>query len=137
MQGTIESVRATIAIATRQGASQARIQLSPASLGSIQIQLQRTDEGLVARVVADRPETAQVLQQSSGELRRSLEASGQPLLRLDIETAGQRELPARHPGQQVLGTEAEQDEHETALGDETATALGAVQLPGALVNVLA
>ena len=140
MEGTIERVRATISLAAGQGASQARIQLSPESLGSIRIQLQRTDEGLIARVVADRPETAQALQQSSGELRRSLEASGQPLLRLDIEASGQRDLPTHDSGQRAAGGQAGHaaDDRGPQIVDEpTSGQAGAAELPGTLVNVLA
>jgi flagellar hook-length control protein FliK len=68
--------------------TQARIQLAPANLGGIQIHLQSTDAGLVARVVADHPEAAQALARGGEELRRQLEQNGTHLLRLDISTAG-------------------------------------------------
>jgi flagellar hook-length control protein FliK len=140
MDRAIESIRATIAVAARQGTSQARIQLAPASLGSIRIQLQRTDDGLVARVVADRPETAAALQSSASELRRSLEATGQPLLRLDIEASGEHQLPgeAADPHRTASnGDEQPLTEEAVALGDGDAAGLGAVDMLGALVDVLA
>jgi flagellar hook-length control protein FliK len=140
MGQAIESVRATIAIAARQGTSQARIQLSPDSLGSIRIQLQHTADGLVARVVADRPETAQALQSSANELRRSLEATGQPLLRLDIEASGEHQLPGGGPHSQGAGGGEQEptDEHAVTFGDGAPHELGAVgDVLGALVDVLA
>jgi flagellar hook-length control protein FliK len=137
MQAAIEHVRATIAVAANQGASQARIQLSPESLGSIRIQLQRGDDGLVARVIAERPETARALQQSSGELRRSLEAAGQPLLRLDIEASGQRELPSREAAGQTAGRGEQPAAEAGKPAQEPAAEPASVESTGALVNVLA
>jgi flagellar hook-length control protein FliK len=140
MQGTIDSLHAMVAIAARQGVSQAHIQLSPESLGSIRIELQSTDEGLVARVVADHPETAQTLQQNAGELRRSLESTGQTLLRLDIEASGQRGLPTRNPDQKGADTggyQPSEDDQATATQPVDVPAAGAVESSGTLVNVLA
>jgi flagellar hook-length control protein FliK len=136
MQSTIDSLHTTITLLSRQGVSQARIQLAPASLGSIQIQLQRTEAGLVAKVVADRAETAHVLQQNSGELRRSLEATGQPLLRLDISASGQRELPGR-PGQSGGETSRARPADDPTPTSGPAAATPAPALQSTLVNVLA
>ncbi len=94
-----ETVRTTIAMAARQGSSSARIQLSPASLGGLQIHLQRTADGIVARVIADHPEAAQTLAQHGDELRRSLAQAGTTLLALDIESSDRRDTAARQqPG---------------------------------------
>ena len=86
----LEAVRATVEITARQGASQARIQLAPESLGGIRIHLHQTASGLVARVVADHAAAAQTLQQGGAELRRSLESSGLALLHLDIGSSDQQ-----------------------------------------------
>jgi flagellar hook-length control protein FliK len=83
-----EAVQTTISVAGRDGITQARIQLAPESLGGIQIHLQHTDAGLVARVVADHPEAAQALARAGDELRRQLEQNGTHLQRLDISTTG-------------------------------------------------
>jgi flagellar hook-length control protein FliK len=84
-----EAVHNSIALGTRSGVSVARIQLAPASLGGLQIHLQHTSEGIIARVVADHPDAARALAQSGDDLRRSLQSSGQTLLRLDIESSNQ------------------------------------------------
>ncbi|HXR28032.1 MAG TPA: flagellar hook-length control protein FliK, partial [Solirubrobacteraceae bacterium] len=84
LQHTIESVRATIALAARQGLAQARIALQPRELGDIRIHLSQTADGLLARVTADSPAAAQVLADARGELHRSLSSLGVSLLRLDI-----------------------------------------------------
>jgi Flagellar hook-length control protein FliK len=91
----IEQTRATIAMAVRQGSSQASMQISPASLGSIRIHLQTTAQGLIARLIADHPDAAQTLQQGGGDLRRSLQETGLPLLQLDIGTSDGRHLAGR------------------------------------------
>ena len=83
-----EKVSNAIAMGTRGGVSVARIELSPQSLGAIQIHLQHTSDGLIARVVTDHPEAAQTLSQGGDELKRQLQQNGTVLLRLDIESSG-------------------------------------------------
>jgi flagellar hook-length control protein FliK len=46
--------------------------MSPRSLGTIRIQLHRTDNGVIAHVVTDSATTADALSQGSDDLRRSL-----------------------------------------------------------------
>jgi flagellar hook-length control protein FliK len=89
MQDMIESIRATIEIAARQGATQARIALHPEDLGQISVHLSQTSQGLLARVSADTPAAAQALADGRSELRQSLSSLGLPLLRLDIGSSGQ------------------------------------------------
>jgi flagellar hook-length control protein FliK len=89
MQDMIDSIRATIEIAARQGATQARIALHPEDLGQISVHLSQTSQGLLARVSADTPAAAQALADGRSELRQSLSSLGLPLLRLDIGSSGQ------------------------------------------------
>jgi flagellar hook-length control protein FliK len=144
LEKAVETIRMTIDLAARQGASQARIQLSPAELGGIRILLSQTTEGLVARVVAEHAAAAQTLQQHGAELRRSLESTGVPLLRLDIEASGERSGSANEPfwsgarsGQS--GQSNSNDPGNADLQDEaSAVEPVAVELSnGAIVNVLA
>jgi len=138
LEHAIETVQTTIEMAARQGVSQARIQLSPASLGGIRISLSQTSDGLVARVVAEHGAAAQTLQQGSAELRRSLESAGLPLLRLDIEASGQEGRTAQDSGAADGG--ADTDDATTAEEQEGTSAAAAVSLDpsgGAIVNVLA
>jgi flagellar hook-length control protein FliK len=85
-----EKVSNAIAMGTRDGVSVARIELSPESLGTIQIHLQHTANGLVARVITEHPEAAQMLSQGGDDLKRQLQQNGTALLRLDIESSGQQ-----------------------------------------------
>jgi flagellar hook-length control protein FliK len=137
----VETVRMTIELAGRQGYSQARIQLSPPELGDIRIHLHQTSDGLVARVVAAHAGAAQALQHGGAELRRSLEAAGMPLLRLDIESSDQRGHTAHDPnrtGSGVANDGAGGDEQQEPLADEPGTLSLTVTLPsGAVVDVLA
>jgi flagellar hook-length control protein FliK len=89
MQEMIDSIGATIALATRQGIAKARIELQPEELGHISIRLSQTSEGLRARVTADTPAGAQALSQGRSELRQSLSSLGLSLLQLDIGSSGQ------------------------------------------------
>jgi flagellar hook-length control protein FliK len=95
MQEMIDSIRATIEIAARQGIAQARIALQPQELGHISIRLSQTSEGLLARVSAETPAAAQALADGRSELRQSLNSLGLTLLRLDIGSFGSSEAGSR------------------------------------------
>lgn len=136
---TVEAVRATVELAARQGISQARIQLSPASLGGVRIQLRQTSSGLVARIVADHADAAETLAQGGDDLRRSLQQAGIPLARLEIEASDQQGAQAsnRDPGAGAGGQQQAGD-------DQDGDAVGGIPVePGisapaaGLVNVLA
>ncbi|HEX3802925.1 MAG TPA: flagellar hook-length control protein FliK [Solirubrobacteraceae bacterium] len=141
LQDAVDAVRATFTAANQAGISSARISLSPASLGGIKISISQTPDGLVARVAADHPEAAQTLQQNAGDLRRSLEASGMSLLRLDIGSTGQQSLSGFTGSDQEGSTSGSQTsgDSEAAEGDETSipTELTIELASGSLVNVLA
>jgi flagellar hook-length control protein FliK len=95
MQEMIESIRATIEIAARQGATQARIALHPQELGHIAIRLSQTDDGLLARVSAETPAAAQALADGRAELHQTLSSLGVTLLRLDIGSFTQSQTGER------------------------------------------
>jgi flagellar hook-length control protein FliK len=130
-----------ISLGVRNDTSVARIQLTPASLGAIQIHLQRTADGVVARVVTEHPEAAQTLAEHSDDLRQSLERSGTTLLRLDIETSDQhRSTEQEHPTSQNRAGSPGDDSDAEAEGPAPTTTIELTSggLSGAaLVNVLA
>jgi flagellar hook-length control protein FliK len=101
MQEMIDSIRATVEIAARQGIARARIELQPQDLGHISIRLTQTAEGLRARVTADTPAGAQALTQGRSELRQSLSSLGVSLLRLDVGSFAQPQ--AREHGERFTG----------------------------------
>ncbi len=135
-------MRTTIELGTRQGFSQAKIELSPGSLGTIRIQLHRTDDGVTAHVVTDSAATADTLSQGGDDLRRSLQAAGVNLLSLDIEARGDANTQTQDraqdssPRSQSGGGSGQIDAiGATDAGQAESTT---VVLPGgALVNVLA
>jgi flagellar hook-length control protein FliK len=142
LQHAVDAVHTTIELASRQGATQAKIELSPASLGTIRIQLHRTDDGVTAHVTTDSAATADTLSQGSDDLRRSLQSAGVNLVRLDIEARGdanpqtqdraQDSSPRSHGGADSGQIDAI-GETDTAQTEPTTVALPG----GALVNVLA
>jgi flagellar hook-length control protein FliK len=143
----VESVQALIRIAVSRGIGHARIALSPAELGGLEIRLRSSAAGVVASVVADNAQAAHQLQQAADDLRRALEAQGIDLLRLDIG------LAADHRASEGAGTAwggAERDRSAPdAAGDgagggpggdgaAVTAELSVIQLPnGVLVDVLA
>jgi flagellar hook-length control protein FliK len=141
MQEAVDSVRATIELGVRQGTSQARIELSPPSLGTIRIQLQRTDDGVTARVTTDHAATADTLSQGGDDLRRSLQQAGVTLVRLDIETRGdaQSQNQTNNPAQDSAPShQPSVEEADDIAGDAGQIEPTALVLPGsARVNVLA
>jgi len=136
----VEAVRATVELAARQGISQARIELAPASLGGLRIQLRQTSDGLVARIVADHAEAARTLAQGGDDLRRSLQQAGIPLARLDIEASDRqgtqdsnRDPPAGGRREQQAGLDQDSD----AVGALAVEPGISAPATGGLVNVLA
>jgi len=143
LQDAVDAVKASFTAANQAGVSSARITLTPASLGGITISLSQTPDGLVARVTADHPEAAQTLAQSADELKRSLEQSGTPLLRLDIGSSGGQSLASftngGNGGQGMGGGQSSAQPHRDITDDdiEPGPKDSGPSLDGALVDVLA
>jgi flagellar hook-length control protein FliK len=138
----VETVSTTIENGARQGISQARISLSPASLGGLQIHLTQTADGLVARIVADHSGAAATLRQGSDDLRRSLQAGGLKLVRLDIESSEQRGAASSDPRADSGGSGSRQSrgadpDVESADGVTNPQVQTIARPAGSLVNVLA
>ena len=136
-----ETVEHVLRLASARGVSHARVMLRPAELGSIDIHLRQTSEGLVARVVAATPEAAQQLQQAAGDLRRSLEQQGLTLVGLDIGQSGGDRLAGRSGASAGDGEGAHGDQPggtDASADDDDETTSETLQLPnGVLVDVLA
>jgi flagellar hook-length control protein FliK len=148
LEHAVETVRLALRHGAERGVSHARISLTPRELGSIEVHLRQTAEGLVARVVAEHASAAQQLQQAGAELRRSLEQQGVTLLRLDIGASG--EDAGRAADRQALagafgdehgrrrGTRDERDALDLPADMTETTATTTLTLPnGTLVDVLA
>lgn len=142
MQQTIETIHATVALASRQGAASAQIQLEPAELGAVKIHLTQTSEGLLARVSTETAAGARAIASGHSELHQTLSSLGISLLRLDVggsfarqEASAQGNAPqgsqlqAGRPAS--LGEEAEE---AASLASTTAVSLST---GSALIDVLA
>jgi flagellar hook-length control protein FliK len=143
MQEMIDSIGATIELASRQGIAKARIELQPEELGHISIRLSQTSEGLRARVTADTPAGAQALNQGRSELRQSLSSLGLSLLQLDIGSSGQPQtgeqdgrFAANADGSSAISTTGTAEESE-ALGEPRDNTRPAGTPLGEIVDVLA
>ena len=139
LEDAVEQVRATVAMGASQGATTAKIELSPPSLGTITIQLQHSDDGVTAKVLADHAATADTLSQGGDDLRRALQSAGVNLLSLDIGTRGDSaQTQTQDPGQSSRSTYTTSGDDADAAGDagaiEPVTSLPA---GAGLVNVLA
>jgi flagellar hook-length control protein FliK len=91
LQQAVETVQQVIKISQSSGITQARVQLHPEELGSIDIHLRSTPDGVVARVVADASQAAAVLRDGGDELRRQLASQGINLTHFDVGTTGQEQ----------------------------------------------
>jgi flagellar hook-length control protein FliK len=143
MQEMIDSIGATIELASRQGIAKARIELQPEELGHISIRLSQTNEGLRARVTADTPAGAQALSQGRSELRQSLSSLGLSLLQLDIGSSGQPgtgeedgRFAGNADGSNALGATGTAEENE-ALAESRDDTRPAGTPRGEIVDVLA
>jgi flagellar hook-length control protein FliK len=139
LQHAADAVRTTIQLGSSQGFTQAKIELSPGSLGTIRIQLHRTDDGVTAHVVADNATTAETLSQNSDDLRRSLQQAGVNLLSLDIETRGEgAQTQDRTEDSSPRATSAASQVDAIGETESGPAGTSTLALPGgALVNVLA
>jgi flagellar hook-length control protein FliK len=84
---TVQGMRDLAHVAAARGAARARLQLHPAELGSIDVRLKVTAEGVTAQITAERPEAVQALQQAGAELRRALEDRGLNVVSFEVEHA--------------------------------------------------
>jgi flagellar hook-length control protein FliK len=90
LAATVERVHELVHIvATRGGHARATLHLKPVELGSVDVRLRTTNDGLVATIAAHDNNAAEALQQAGGDLRRALEARGVTLVRLDITIAAE------------------------------------------------
>jgi hypothetical protein len=79
--------------ASRAGGARAMMQLKPVELGTVDVHLRTTREGLVATIAAHDQAGLDALQQAGPELRRTLEDRGVNVARLDLQlSAGQSGL---------------------------------------------
>jgi flagellar hook-length control protein FliK len=144
MQEMIDAIRASVAVASRAGMSQARIALHPAELGEIRIHLSQTSEGLLARVTAGTEEAARGLLDGRGELHRALSTLGVPLLGLDVGSSGDGAAGQRGTAGETLDQPGVQPDGSTGAEDEASGAADIQEAQptpgrsdGGLVNVLA
>jgi flagellar hook-length control protein FliK len=140
LQQAVETVHEVIRISQSSGITQARVQLHPESLGSIDIHLRSTPDGVVARVVADASQAAAVLRDGGDELRRQLASQGINLTHFDVGTTGQEQRGASfgNGGSQQHGGRGHAPENADAGASPDNTEETTISLPnGVLVDVLA
>jgi flagellar hook-length control protein FliK len=144
MARNVERLNDLVQVASANGVARARLQLHPADLGSIDVRLRQTTQGLVAQIAVHRPEALQAATQAGADLRQSLEDRGVVVAQLDVSLAasGDQAGAYREPrGQGAAGTgrsggspgaSAEDDDDLlTPIDPTTATTLPA----GVLVDV--
>jgi flagellar hook-length control protein FliK len=139
----VETVYAVIRMSQSNGITRARVQLHPEELGSIEIHLRSTPDGVAARLVTDGSQAANVLRHAGDELRRALQAQGVNLTQFDVGTAGQEQRRSASP--QGDGAPPRRDGRGgDSSGPDAANALEptteetTIRLPnGVLVDVLA
>jgi flagellar hook-length control protein FliK len=137
-----DHARALLHIANHRGQAHARLTLHPAELGGVEVRLRVTTHGLVASITADRPESAQVLQQAGADLKRALEAQGIQVAGLDIGVAGDQARQRAHQrdadaAQNRSAANAERDEELSPIDPNHPTTTAPTIALGALVDVLA
>jgi flagellar hook-length control protein FliK len=137
-----DHARALLHIANHRGQAQARLTLHPAELGGVEVRLRVTTHGLVASITAERPESAQVLQQAGADLKRALEAQGVEVAALDFSVAGDeaRQRADRRdadPTARRAANRADDDEELSPIDPDHPTTTAPTIALGALVDVLA
>jgi flagellar hook-length control protein FliK len=140
LENMIDSIRATVQMAARGGASHARISLQPEELGEIRIHLTQTRDGLLARVSAGSTDAARILMAGRSELADSLRSLGTALLGLEIETSSQSHTRGEDSRPASSDSEIRGEDSESE-AEQTEAVEGSAERPasprGALVDVLA
>ncbi|RME75371.1 MAG: flagellar hook-length control protein FliK [Planctomycetota bacterium] len=103
----------------RRGARRARLQLRPAELGSVDVRLHMGREGLQAELRLERPEVAQAVRHSLGELRAALESARLPVGRIEVQLATPDGLVATGGGANPGGHQASMSSHTGGGGGHT------------------
>ncbi len=102
-----QAVVGQIAVAVSKAAGhKVEIRLDPPELGRVQIHLTPVDGGLQATVLADRPETQDLLRRHAEMLVRDLGAAGYDTVSLDFAAGGEAE-PGRRDDRGVDWTQAQ------------------------------
>lgn len=124
-----------IRLAARDGKSTARITLRPVELGEVEIRLRYHAGGVTADVVTESRQAAQLLQNASSELRRSLESQGLTVHWLDVRAGAEERRGWGELGSSPDGRHADRDEAD----EDSTTTIEASSLPVAAggVDVLA
>jgi len=142
----VERIEALVQLAHTRGSAHARLELHPAELGGVTIQLSVREDGLHAHIAADRADALPLLQRAAADLERSLSDRGIDLRGLDFGLAPDAEAGAsRQDGRAnerkdafglAKAGRAEADAEDEATSETTATR--SVELPaGTLVDVRA
>jgi flagellar hook-length control protein FliK len=82
------AIEALVHLSRTRGHSTARLALAPEQLGGIQVTLIFGQDGVTARLIAERPEAAAALQRAGQDLKDSLQQQGVDLARLETGFAG-------------------------------------------------
>jgi flagellar hook-length control protein FliK len=91
-----------------------QLNLNPEELGSIRVQLRQVGEGqIAARLIADNPETADILQQQANSLKDKLEQQGLTVTRIEVIQAGATTITqaSREGGHQPSGNSPQDASH--------------------------
>ena len=132
-----QAAQTAITVTSQNGGGSARIVLHPEELGTVQIHLRYSSDGVTATIRADSPQAAQVLHQAAPDLRRALEGQGLSLLDLDVRDQSgfsANDDPAA-PGGNSGGSPGRSEDSEAP----TDVALDPAHLrdPGSQIDVLA
>ncbi|MEO0679644.1 MAG: flagellar hook-length control protein FliK, partial [Pseudomonadota bacterium] len=85
------AVQQTIAALYKMPDGDVELRLDPPELGRVRVSLSTTEAGLVATVLADRPEVADMMRRHADALLRSLEESGHERVDLRFSSGGDAE----------------------------------------------
>jgi hypothetical protein len=85
-QPVAQQIAAAVA---RASDGQVEIRLDPPELGRVQIRMETTDDGVRVVVLAERPETQDLLRRNADQLTRDLGAAGFERVSLDFSAGGQ------------------------------------------------
>jgi hypothetical protein len=97
----VERVADIVRMTSGHGVARARLELHPLDLGSVDVRLRSTAQGLVAAITVDQARTLEAVTRAGADLQQQLADRGLTVLRLDVTlavTAGHAHDSAGHAG---------------------------------------
>ncbi|MCW2997600.1 MAG: flagellar hook-length control protein FliK, partial [Solirubrobacterales bacterium] len=125
----VERVADIVRMTSAHGVARARLELHPLDLGSVDVRLRSTAQGLVAAITVDQADTLQAVTRAGAELQQQLADRGLNVLRLDVTLSGAASGGHAHDTTGQAGAREDRRDGAATSGRGAATVTATDDLP--------